>query len=181
MIRPWKYASQKRSWLAIFSGLPRNDMDSTSKESNDKKYSLLSLYWKSLYDFHFNRHLFTGLHLHANVLTLKWIVFMNVHRPSLQFISTIYYVDDSRCTSIKLVLKPVCSKKQQKSSWPVTCLQNRGLLKDLNDSKLCIWAQVIPLIIQDQFYTIQNIQRSPSPQTSNPPGFFLLFLTANRL
>ena len=114
MIRPWKYASQKRSWLAIFSGLPRNDMDSTSKESNDKKYSLLSLYWKSLYDFHFNRHLFTGLHLHANVLTLKWIVFMNVHRPSLQFISTIYYVDDSRCTSIKLVLEPVCCKKQQR-------------------------------------------------------------------
>ena len=102
MIRPWKYASQKRS------GLPRNDMDSTSKESNDKKYSLLSLYWKSLYDFHFKRH------LHANVLTLKWIVFMNVHRPSLQFISTIYYVDDSRCTSIKLVLEPVCCKKQQR-------------------------------------------------------------------
>ena len=102
MIRPWKYASQKRS------GLPRNDMDSTSKESNDKNYSLLSLYWKSLYDFHFKRH------LHANVLTLKWIVFMNVHRPSLQFISTIYYVDDSRCTSIKLVLEPVCCKKQQR-------------------------------------------------------------------
>ena len=57
---------------------------------------------------------FVSRHLHANVLTLKCIVFMNVHRPSLQFISTIYYVDDSRCTSIKLVLKPVCSKKQQR-------------------------------------------------------------------
>ena len=101
---------------------------------------------------------FVSRHLHANVLTLKWIVFMNVHRPSLQFISTIYYVDDSRCTSIKLVLKPVCSKKQQKSSWPVTCLQNRGLLKDLNNSKLIL------MIIHDQFYTIQNLQRSPIPQ-----------------
>ena len=116
---------------------------------------------------------FVSRHLHANVLTLKCIVFMNVHRPSLQFISTIYYVDDSRCTSIKLVLKPVCSKKQQKSSWPVTCLQNRGLLKDLNDSKLCIWAQVIPLIIQDQFHTVQNIQRSPISHTSSWSGTFL--------
>ena len=31
----------------------------------------------------------------------------------------------------------------------------------------CIWVQVILLIIQDQFYTIQNLQRSPIPQTSN--------------
>ena len=36
----------------------------------------------------------------------------------------------------------------------------------LNDSKLiCIWVQVIPLIIHDQFYTIQNLQRSLIPQT----------------
>ena len=32
------------------------------------------------------------------------------------------------------------------------------------------WVQVIPLIIQDQFYTIQNLQRSPIPQTSNWSG-----------
>ena len=29
-----------------------------------------------------------------------------------------------------------------------------------------------PLIIQDQFYTIQNLQRSPIPQTSNWSGTF---------
>ena len=31
---------------------------------------------------------------------------------------------------------------------------------------------MIPLIIQDQFYTIQNRQRSPIPQTSNWSGIF---------
>ena len=29
---------------------------------------------------------------------------------------------------------------------------------------------MIPLIIQDQFYTIQNLQRSPIPQISNWSG-----------
>ena len=45
-----------------------------------------------------------------------------------------------------------------------------GTLKDLNDSKLIVWVQVIPLIIQDQFYTIQYLQRSPILQTSNLSG-----------
>ena len=31
---------------------------------------------------------------------------------------------------------------------------------------------MIPLIIQDQFYTIGNLQRSPIPQTSNWSGTF---------
>ena len=31
---------------------------------------------------------------------------------------------------------------------------------------------MIPLIIKDQFYTIQNLQRSPIPQTSNWSGTF---------
>ena len=31
---------------------------------------------------------------------------------------------------------------------------------------------MIPLIIHDQFYTIQNLQRSPIPQTSNWSGTF---------
>ena len=35
---------------------------------------------------------------------------------------------------------------------------------------------MIPLIIQDQFYTIQNLQRSPIPQTSNWSGTFFCFL-----
>ena len=40
---------------------------------------------------------------------------------------------------------------------------------------------MIPLIIQDQFYTIQNLQRSPIPQTRNWSGTFFLFLRANQL
>ena len=32
---------------------------------------------------------------------------------------------------------------------------------------------MIPLIIQDQFYTIQNLQRPPIPQTSNWSGTFI--------
>ena len=31
---------------------------------------------------------------------------------------------------------------------------------------------MIPLTIQDQFYTLQNLQRSPIPQTSNWSGTF---------
>ena len=31
---------------------------------------------------------------------------------------------------------------------------------------------MIPLIIQDLFYTVQNLQRSPIPQTSNWSGTF---------
>ena len=31
---------------------------------------------------------------------------------------------------------------------------------------------MIPLIIQDQFFIIQNLQRSPNPQTSNWSGTF---------
>ena len=36
----------------------------------------------------------------------------------------------------------------------------------------CIGVQLIPLIIQDQFYTIQNLQRYPISQTNNWPGTF---------
>ena len=57
-------------------------------------------------------------------------------------------------------------RNSKKSSWPVTVLWNRRPLKDLNDSKL------IHLIIQDQFYTMQNLQRYPIPQTSNWSGTF---------
>ena len=76
------------------------------------------------------------------------------------------------------VLEPVfCKKKQKKSSWPVTGLRDRGPLKDFNYSKLIVsmLVQVIPLIIQYQFYTIQNLQRSHIPQTSNWSGTFFAF------
>ena len=36
----------------------------------------------------------------------------------------------------------------------------------------CIWVQVITLTIQDQFYAIQNLQRSPILETSNWSGNF---------
>ena len=46
----------------------------------------------------------------------------------------------SRCIFTHFAhLEPVCCKKQQKNSWPVTGLRNRGPLKDLNDSKLIVY------------------------------------------
>ena len=39
----------------------------------------------------------------------------------------------------------------------------------------CIRVLVIPLIIQNQFYTIQNLQRPPISQTSNWSGTFFAF------
>ena len=39
---------------------------------------------------------------------------------------------------------------------------------------------MIPPIIQDQFYTIQNLQRSPILQTSNWSGIFLLLLKSSK-
>ena len=48
-----------------------------------------------------------------------------------------------------------------------------GPLKELNDSKLIVFlVQVIALIIQDQFLTVQNLQKSPILQTSNWSGTF---------
>ena len=73
-----------------------------------------------------------------------------------------------------ILLEPVCCKKQQKkSSWPVTGLRNRGPLDSEGPEWFqtdCIWVHMIPLIIQDQFHTIQNLQRSPIPP------FFCCFL-----
>ena len=66
-------------------------------------------------------------------------------------------------------LEPVCCEKQQKSSWPITGLRNRGPVKDLNDSKL---SPSDFLIIQDQFHTVQNLQKFPILQTSNWSGTF---------
>ena len=40
---------------------------------------------------------------------------------------------------------------------------------------------MIPLIIQDQFYTIQNLQRSPIPQTSYWSGTFFAVSYNNQL
>ena len=56
-----------------------------------------------------------------------------------------------------------------------------GTLKDLNDSKLIVWVQVIPLIIQDQSYTIRTFRGSLFHKPVTCQELFLLFLTANRL
>ena len=45
----------------------------------------------------------------------------------------------------------------------------------MDHANLQIWIQVIPLIVQDQFNTIQNLQRSPIPQTRSGT-FFCCFL-----
>ena len=39
---------------------------------------------------------------------------------------------------------------------------------------------MIPLIIQDQFDTIQNLQRSPIPQTSNWQGTFFFAVSYSK-
>ena len=63
---------------------------------------------------------------------------------------------------------PGCCKKQQRkfmsSYWFAEWGTSEGPEWFQTD---CIWVQVIPLIIQNQFHTIQNLQRSPIPQTSN--------------
>ena len=80
-------------------------------------------------------------------------------------------------TSKRQIQKPVVWILRSKSSWPVTGLRSKGSLKDLNDSKLIVYESRINFILH-----IQNLQRSPIPQTNNRSGtFFLLFLTANRL
>ena len=60
------------------------------------------------------------------------------------------------------VLEPVCCKKQQKkfltSCWFAELGNSEGTEWFETD---CIWVQMIPLIFQDQFYTYQNLQRSP--------------------
>ena len=77
--------------------------------------------------------------------------------------------------------EPVCCKKQQKSSWPVTGLWNRGHLKILNG---------IELILDDQGNHLDSYTISLESFTFRVPLFskpvtgqklFLLFLTANRL
>ena len=74
-------------------------------------------------------------------------------------------------------LEPVYCKKQQKkfliSYWFAELGTSEGPEWFQTD---CIWVQVILLIIKDQFYTIQNLQRSPIPQISNWSGtFFFAF------
>ena len=93
-----------------------------------------------------------------------------------------------RCMNSKNVkqksaaLEPVCCKKRQKSSCPVTGLQNRGPLNILNGIKL---------ILDDQgnhldSYTIslESFRSFRGPLFRKPvtgQELFLLFLTANRL
>ena len=53
----------------------------------------------------------------------------------------------------------------KKSPEQKTGLGNRGRLTVLNDTKLVLNGMSDPLIIQDQFGIIQNLQASPIPQT----------------
>ena len=83
--------------------------------------------------------------------------------------------DLEQWTTGQTYLEPVCCKKQQKSSWPVTGLWNRGPLKILNGIKL---------ILDDQgnhldSYAI-SLEPSEVPYSANQERF-LLFLTASRL
>ena len=69
-------------------------------------------------------------------------------------------------------LEPVCCEKQQKtfltSYWFVEWGTSEGPEWFIAD---CIWVQVIPLIVLDQFYSIHNLQRSTAiSQTINWSG-----------
>ena len=78
-----------------------------------------------------------------------------------------------------MLLEPVCCKKHQKCSWPVTALWNRGPLKIMNGIKLILDGQGnhLDLYIQYNHLEIfQVIQKSPIPQISNWSGpFFCCF------
>ena len=69
-------------------------------------------------------------------------------------------------------------KKGQKNPNQETGFESCGCLKVLMIGPK--WAWVTPLIIYDQFGTIQHLQMSPF-QTSSMVGTFLPFLTARRL
>ena len=66
------------------------------------------------------------LEKYCSHLLLLWLIVML--KVCTQITSDIY-----------TTLEPICCKKQQKCSWPVTGLQNKGPLKDLNDSKLIVY------------------------------------------
>ena len=75
-------------------------------------------------------------------------------------------------------LEPVCCKKQQKSSWPVTGLRNRGHLKDQNDSKLIVYeSKWFPWSSRINFIPFR-IFRGPlfhKPVTGQEPFFLTYF------
>ena len=76
------------------------------------------------------------------------------------------------------LLEPVCCKKQQKKFLTSYWFEEYGTSEGPEWFQIdCIWVQVIPLIIQDQFYTIQNLFHKPVTGQE----LFFLFLTANRL
>ena len=64
-------------------------------------------------------------------------------------------------------VEPIYCKKQQKRSWPVTGLWNRGPLNILNGIKLILDDQGNHLDSYNQVGIIQVFQRSPILQTSN--------------
>ena len=76
-------------------------------------------------------------------------------------------------------LEPVCCKKQQKKVPDQLLVCGKGDL--WRTWRIPNWfymykSKLIPLTIQDQFYTIQNLQRFLIPQTSDWSGTFLPFL-----
>ena len=89
-----------------------------------------------------------------------WVVFHPKYKPN--------QISHSQDTT--RLLEPVCCKKQEKKVPDQLPVCRIGDLWRTWFQTDCIWVQVIPLIIQNQFHTIQNLQRSPIPQTSNWSG-----------
>ena len=88
--------------------------------------------------------------------------------------TTTYYVDKcySKVGSV-LILNLMHTNNNLTNNWRnnwwsiIDALEqsskNSCRIGDLKDQTDCKWVQVISLIIQDQFYTIKNLQRSPIP------------------
>ena len=76
------------------------------------------------------------------------------------------------------VLEPVCCKKQQKKSWPVTGLWIRGPLKDLNDYKLIVYeSKWFPWSFRINFIPFRIFTGPLFHKPVTGQELFLLFLT----
>ena len=110
--------------------------------------------------------------------------YLSRYKVAINYFSNFYvaygYPQSSQCNatfqgcSAETSLESVCcKKKQKKSSWPVTSLWNMGPLKILNGIKWILDDQGNQLdSYWNQFGIIQDLQRSPIPQTSNWSGTF---------
>ena len=122
-----------------------------------------NIYLLSFYRSHnfglFNAHLMSYLRCLFCASVLRMLQSNMFNWDVVEFFFQIFMYIMNKIAIIRCdfstLLEPVSCKKQQKNSWPVTGLQNKEPLKNLNDFKLIVYeSKWIPLIIQDHLYTI---------------------------